>query len=133
MQLLRLAFEGQQDFEIDTQETEGEGVSYSIDTVRMYADRFVGAELFYLIGADHVPTLAQWREAAALAPLVTFVVVPRFGEVVDFPKPFRGRVLRGQPMEISASDIRQCIREGKKIDHLVPARVAEALKTMHLY
>ncbi|MDP7011236.1 MAG: nicotinate (nicotinamide) nucleotide adenylyltransferase [Verrucomicrobiota bacterium] len=134
MQLLRLAFDGQTNCEIDTQEIERDGVSYTIDTARAYADRYSGAELFYLIGADHVPTLPEWREAEALAPLVTFVVVPRPGEpVADFPEPFRGRVLHGQPMEISASDIRERLRNGKKIDHLTLPRVAEALKTMHLY
>lgn len=134
VQLLRLAFDGQTNCEIDTQELEREGVSFTIDTVRGYAERLEGAELFCLIGADHVPTLPQWREAEALAPLVTFVVVPRPGEpVADFPEPFRGQVLRGQPMEISASDIRQRLRDGEKIDHLTPPRVAEALKTMHLY
>ena len=134
VQLLRLAFDGQTNCEIDTQELEREGASFTIDTVRGYADHFSGAELFCLIGADHVPTLPQWREAEALAPLVTFVVVPRPGEpVAEFPEPFRGRVLRGHPMEISASDIRQRLRDGKKIDHLTPPRVAEALKTMHLY
>jgi len=133
-QLLRLAFDGQTNCEIDTQELERKGVSYTIDTVREYADRLGGAQLFYLIGADHVATLPQWREAEALAPLVTFVVVPRLGEpVADFPEPFRGRILRGQPMEISASNIRQRLRDGEKIDHLTPPRVAEALKTMHLY
>jgi len=134
VQLLRLAFDGQPNCEIDTQEIEREGVSYTIDTVRAYADRFIGTELFCLIGADHAPTLPQWREAEALAPLVTFVVVPRPGEpVAGFPDPFRGLVLRGQPMGISASDIRQRLRDGKKIDHLTPPRVAEMLKTMHHY
>ena len=134
VQLLRLAFDGQTNCEIDTQELEREGVSFTIDTVRGYAERLEGAELFCLIGADHVPTLPQWREAEALAPLVTFVVLPRPGEpVADFPEPFRGRVLHGKPIEISASDIRQRLRDGKKIDHLTSPRVAEALKTMHLY
>ena len=134
VQLLRLAFDGQANCEIDTQEVERDGVSYTIDTARACADRYSGAELFYLIGADHVPTLPEWREAEALASMVTFVVVPRSGEpVADFPEPFRGRVLRGQPMEISASDIRLRLRDGKKINHLTPPRVAEALETMHLY
>ncbi len=134
VQLLHLAFDGQTNCEIDTQELDREGASFTIDTVRGYADHFNGAELFYIIGADHVLTLPQWREAEALAPLVTFVVVPRPGDpVAGFPEPFRGLVLRGQPMGISASDIRQRLHEGKKIDHLTPPRVAEALKTMHLY
>jgi nicotinate-nucleotide adenylyltransferase len=131
---LRLAFVGEPRCEIDAQEIEREGVSYSIDTVRAMAERFPEAELFYLIGADHVPTLPQWREAEALAQLATFVVVPRPGEpVADFPEPFRGQVLRGQPMAISASDIRQRLREGKSIEHLVPPGVAATLETRHIY
>ena len=105
---LRLAFADEPRCEIDAQEIERAGVSYTIDTVRDYAARFPEAELFYLIGADHVPTLPEWREAAALADAATFVVVPRSdgsGETeMEFPEPFRGTMLRGEPMAISASD-----------------------------
>ena len=134
LEWLRLAFAEEPRCEIDAQEIEREGVSYSIDTVRAVAERFPDAELFYLIGADHVPTLPEWREAEALARLANFVVVPRPGETESqFPEPFRGRVLRGQPVEISASDIRQRLREGKSIEQLVPPGVAVALKTGHIY
>ena len=134
LEWLRLAFAEEPRCEIDAQEIEREGVSYSIDTVRAVAERFPDAELFYLIGADHVPTLPEWREAEALARLTNFVVVPRPGETESqFPEPFRGQVLRGQPVEISASDIRQRLREGKSVEHLVPPGVAVALKTGHIY
>ena len=134
LEWLRLAFAEMAGCEIDAQEIEREGVSYSIDTVRAVAERFPDAELFYLIGADHVSTLPEWREAEALARLATFVVVPRLGETENqFPEPFRGRVLRGQPVEISASDIRARLREGKSIEQLVPPGVAAALKTGHIY
>ena len=85
VQLLRLAFDGQTNCEIDTQELEREGVSFTIDTVHAYADRFSGAELFCLVGADHVPTLPQWREAEALAPLVTFFDLVGREETVGRP------------------------------------------------
>ena len=134
LEWLRLAFAEMAGCEIDAQEIERAGVSYSIDTVRAVAERFPDAELFYLIGADHVPTLPEWREAEALAALATFVVIPRPGETENqFPEPFRGRVLRGQPVEISASDIRARLREGKSIEQLVPPGVAAALKTGHIY
>ena len=134
LEWLRLAFAEEPRCEIDAQEIEREGVSFSIDTVRAVAERFPDAELFYLIGADHVPTLPEWREAEALARLTNFVVVPRPGETESqFPEPFRGQVLRGQPVEISASDIRQRLREGKSVEHLVPLGVAVALKTGHIY
>ena len=110
------------------------GVSYSIDTVLAVAKSFPEAQLFYLIGADHAATLPQWREAAALAELATFVVVPRPGEAVPGgPEPFRGQVLAGQPTDISARTLRAKLAAGEPIEDWVPPAVAEALKTMHLY
>jgi len=134
VELLRLAFDDLPRCELDLQEVEREGVSYSIDTVRAVAERFPEAALFYLIGADHAGTLPQWREAAALAELATFVVVPRPGEAVPaVPAPFRGRVLAGQPTDISARTLRAKLAAGEPIDGSVPPAVAQALKTRHLY
>ena len=134
---LRLAFGDEPRCGIDAQEIERAGVSYTIDTVRDYAARFPEAELFYLIGADHVPTLPEWREAAALADAVTFVVVPRPGEletgVAEFPLSFRGTVLRGKPAAISASDLRKRLRAGESIENFVPPAVAAALNVKHCY
>ena len=79
-----------------TQEIRRGGVSYTIDTVRDYARRFPGAELFYLIGADNAAKLNEWREAGELARLAEFVAIPRPGEPdAVFPPPFRGRTLQG--------------------------------------
>ena len=76
----------------------------------------------------------EWRGAGALGELDSIVVIPRAGETENqLPEPFRGRVLRGQPVEISASDIRARLREGKSIEQLVPPGVAAALKTGHIY
>ena len=137
LEWLRLAFADEPCCEIDAQEIERAGVSYTIDTVRDYAARFPEAELFYLIGADHVSTLPEWRDAAALADAVTFVVVPRPGEletgVAEFPPSFRGTVLRGKPVAISASDLRERLRAGESIENFVPPAVAAALKVEHSY
>ncbi|MBC8326832.1 MAG: nicotinate (nicotinamide) nucleotide adenylyltransferase [Verrucomicrobia subdivision 3 bacterium] len=134
LEWLRLAFADEPHCEIDAQEIEREGVSFTIDTVRNYAARFPEAELFYLIGADHVPTLPEWREAAALADAVTFVVVPRAGEpAVEFPPSFRGTMLRGEPMAISSSDLRERLRAGEAIENYVSPQVADALKVKHSY
>src|SRR5437870_4735029 len=55
LRLLRLALAGKDWCEVDDQEIKRGGLSYTIDTVRDYARRFPQAELFYLVGADHVP------------------------------------------------------------------------------
>jgi nicotinate-nucleotide adenylyltransferase len=134
VQLLRLALAGEVAVEIDEQEIRREGVSYTIDTLRDYRRRFPEAELCWLIGADHVATLPQWREAEALAALAEFVVIPRPGDaVVPLPAPFRGRTLRGFPLGVSASQIRARVKAGLSIRHLVPEAVAEAIRNNRLY
>ena len=77
LQLLRLALAGRTNYEIDEQEIRRGGVSYTVDTLRDYAKRFPAAELFYLIGTDHLEHLPEWREPAELARLAEFVEIPR--------------------------------------------------------
>lgn len=132
--LLRLALAGQTACAIDAQEIARGGISYTIDTVRNYQERYPEAELFYLIGADHVPFLPKWRAAEELARLVEFVAIPRPGEPLwPFPEPFRGRPLRGFPLGVSASQIRERVQKGLPLDALVPAAVSEAIRNSRLY
>jgi nicotinate-nucleotide adenylyltransferase len=134
LQLLRLALAGKDWCEIDEQELQRKGPSYTIDTVRDYVRRFRGADLFYLIGTDHVAQLAKWREAEELASLVEFVVIPRPGQKdAPLPPPFRGRTLSGFPLGISSSQIRSRVSQKLPIDSLTPPLVAEAIRNNGLY
>jgi len=132
--LICLALAGQTNCAVDEQELVRQGTSYTIETVRDYARRFPGAELFYLVGADNVATLNQWREPEELARLATIVAIPRPGEATPvFPAPFRGRMLNGFPFAVSSSQIRARIQAGLPIRNLVPATVAEAIDELGLY
>jgi len=134
LQWLRLALAGKTRYELDDQEIRRGGVSYTIETARNYAKKFPQASLFYLIGADNVPTLSEWREADELARLFEFAAVPRPGEAtVEFPKPFRGRTLKGFPLEISSSDIRARVKAGLPVEFLVPPFVAQAIRNAGAY
>jgi nicotinate-nucleotide adenylyltransferase len=134
LQLLRLALVGKANYEIDDQEIQRGGVSYSVDTLRDYAQRFPDAEIFYLIGADHAAKLNAWRDPAELARLAQFVAVPRpDGGPAIFPPPFRGRTLKGFPIELSSSQIRARVKAGLPIEHLVPPFVAQAIHAAGLY
>jgi nicotinate-nucleotide adenylyltransferase len=134
LQLLRLALAGKTNCEIDEQEIRRGGISYTIETLRDYAKKFPSAKLFYLIGADNISKLNEWCEANELAKLAEFVAIPRPGEsAAEFPKPFRGRILKGFPIEISSSQIRARVKAGLLIENLVPPFVAEAIHAAKLY
>jgi nicotinate-nucleotide adenylyltransferase len=134
MRLLRLALAGRSAFEVDEEEIQRGGVSYTIDTLREYRRRFPNAALFHLIGADHVGSLPQWRESSELARLAEFIVISRPGEpVAALPEPFQGRALTGFPFGVSSSQIRERVKAGRPIDGLVPPVVAEAIGNSGLY
>ncbi len=132
LRLVRLALAGETRYEVDEQEINRPAPSYTIHTVRDYAKRFPNAELFYLIGADHVAQLPQWREVEELAKLAEFVIFTRPGEVVTPPK-LRHRFLRGWPLDLSSSQIRKRVQAGLPIHNLVPPAVAESIYNNRLY
>ena len=134
LRMLRLALAGQTHFEVDDSELRRGGVSYTIDTARAYAARYPGASLFYLIGADHISQLPRWRESTELARMLQFVVIPRPGEEpASAPASFSLQQLRGFPIAVSSSQIRERVKLGLPIDHLTPVPVAEAIRNNQLY
>ena len=134
LQFLRLALAGLTRCEVDDQEIQRGGVSYTVDTLREYASRFPGAKLFYLIGADNAAMLHEWRDPAILAQLAEFVAVPRPGDgPAVFPSPFRGRTLQGFPFRVSSSEIRARVKAGLPVGNLVPDAVAGAMQASGVY
>ena len=132
--MLRLALAGESRYEVDDQELGRGGVSYTCETVQRCKARWPQAQLFYLIGADHVGKLPQWREAATLARELEFVVIPRPGQNTALPPaPFVGRVLGGFPLALSSSQIRARVQAGSSIHNLAPAPVVEFIRNNQLY
>lgn len=131
---MRMALIGQSRCSVDPIELTRGGTSYAIDTVHAFKMRYPGVDFFFLIGADHVSQLPLWRDAESLATLVEFVVIPRPGSPpASLPKPYRITHLKGWPMAVSSSEIRDRIRRGLTIHHLVPDSVAEELSKSALY
>jgi len=131
---LRMSLAGQSRCCVDPLELERGGASYTIDTVRVFKEIHPRETLFYLIGADHVAQLPQWRGAESLAAMVEFVVIPRPGSpCVSLPRLYRLRHLRGWPIDVSSSEIRERVRRGLAIHHLVPTAVAEDLSSNRFY
>lgn len=132
--MLRTALAGWTRCEVDDREIRRGGISYTVDTARAYKAQFSQAELFYLIGVDHVATLPKWREASELAAMLEFVAIPRPGQTeTPPPAPFRVRGLSGFPLKLSSSEIRQRVGQGLSVRYLVPPGVEEMILNNRLY
>ena len=125
-------------FEVDDLELRRAGRSFTIDTVRDLRERGCG-EIHWLIGADMVEILPMWHRAEELVREVEFVVMARPGWSFGWeglPEAFRGlraNVVEAPLMEISGSEIRKRVREGKSIEFLTPGKVIEYVRGEGLY
>jgi nicotinate-nucleotide adenylyltransferase len=134
VRLLRLALAGKSRCRLDLVELLRGGISFTVETLRELRSRYPDAGLVYLVGDDHVATLPKWKNSQELSGLAEFAVIPRPGTPpAELPPPFRGGRLRGIPLGISSSQIRERVRKGLSLDALVPAAVAEAIANNRLY
>jgi nicotinate-nucleotide adenylyltransferase len=125
-------------FHVNDIELKREELSYTIDTARQLKREGWG-EINWLIGADMVQNLPSWHEPDRLLEEVNFVLLARPGWSFDWdrlPKAYqhlRERVVAAPLIQISASDIRKRVREGRSIDYLTPPAVVEYIAEHGLY
>lgn len=135
--MCRLLTEGDERFSVDSIEIDRGGLSYTVDTLGTYAARWPGAELFWLVGADVKRTFAKWRSPERIMALATLVVMVRAGDAADraeFPAGGKSpQSLETRRIDISSTEVRQRVREGKSIRGFVPDAVAAFIAAERLY
>jgi nicotinate-nucleotide adenylyltransferase len=132
--MVRLLVAGDVRFVVDAVEIDRGGLSYTVDTLSTLAAREPAADCFLLIGADVLPTFSKWREPERIAELATLVVLRRTGEAVDLSQvPGGARMLATRRIDISSTEIRRRVREGKSIRGFLPDSVAAYIATERLY
>jgi nicotinate-nucleotide adenylyltransferase len=121
-------------------EVDRQGVSYTVDTVRALRDAHPNAELFFLTGMDIIGEIPTWRQPEEIARMAVFLAAERPGWSLDallptLPGYLRGRVLPVQSLalDISSTDIRRRVREGRPIRYLTPDPVVEYVEREGLY
>jgi nicotinate-nucleotide adenylyltransferase len=108
------------------------GTSYSVDTLAELHARYRGASFDWIIGEDNVAQLPRWREPERLFAMARFVVLTR-GEGAHQTTDSRIVFAKAPPVPVSATEIRQCVRDGKPIDAFVDPLVARYIQHNGLY
>lgn len=132
--MLELALAAEPRFSVSTLELDRGGVSYTVDTLREIHAQFPDAKLFFLMGADALHDLPNWREPAEILRLATPLVVRRPGEQpLDDPVLPAHAIIEMPALAISSSEIRRRVAAGESIADLVPAEVADYILRFALY
>jgi nicotinate-nucleotide adenylyltransferase len=126
--MLQSAIAGDDRFAVDPLEIERGGVSYSIDTVKIFRSRDPKAELFFLVGEDNAERLTEWHRFEELRELVCFVVLSRSEDFESSEYPVVQRRI-----EISSTEIRNRVAKQESITYLVPESVKHYIEQHQLY
>jgi len=138
LEMVRRAVEGNEAFMVVTDEVERGGPSYTVDTLRVLQERYPEARFWLIVGADALAELANWREPERLVQLATLAVARR-AEVesriprAELPSGARAEWIEMPLVDVSATDIRRRVAEGKTIRYLVPRGVEEYVAAQGLY
>ena len=103
--------------------------SWTIDTVTALRSRHPGVEFSWVIGSDLLGELPLWSRWNELREVLRFLVLGR-GQLVDEEAlPVGGcfEVRDFQLPDVSSSQVRAALREGRETRHLVPAAVFDYL------
>ncbi len=126
--------------QVDSQEIERIGPSYTIDTLRVLKDRWPEAQLFLLMGEDQARALNQWRDGRQISQVATICVAERedptrSGGHFEPNMPLDERYVRlpVAPMAVSATEIRALVGTQQNVDPLVFEPVARYIEHHHLY
>lgn len=106
-----------------------ESRSYTINLLQRLHRLYPTDSFYFIIGMDNVSSLCHWRNIETLIKLTTFAVLTRPGvSTTEWKKvPFIDNLqfVEVPPMDISSTQIRELILEGKEIVGLVPESIRE--------
>ena len=140
LRMVRLVVESQPGLVPSALEVDRGGISYTIDTVRELGRAFPGRPFAILLGSDAALQIRSWHDAGALLDEARFVIFNR-PETTLAPQtlhelgfdPARTQIVHLDTPAIAAHQVRDRLARGAPIDDLVPATVADYIRTHHLY
>jgi nicotinate-nucleotide adenylyltransferase len=129
--MVRLLVDGDPRFAVDPIEIEREGLSYTVDTLAAFAERYPESERFFLVGTDVLASFEQWRDPGTVLRLATLTVMQRKGETGRVPE--SALRVETRRVDVSSTEIRERVRTGRTIRGFVPEAVAAYIAEQRLY
>jgi len=134
LKMLELALEPFPFFEVSDYEiTKGEK-SYTIDTLSELKKTYESIEL--IIGYDNLLIFDKWYEPDKILDIAKLIVMKRKTDIdTEVINKYMNLayIIDTPSIEISATNIRNRIQNGKSIDYLVPRKVKEYIQENKLY
>ncbi len=130
--MVRLAIAGNRNFCVSDIEIKRDGRSYTIDTIREFKKVYPNDELYFVIGSDLLNYLDEWKDLSEILKMVKFIVATRPGYPLEkIPSYISTMPIRA--VDVSAFEIRNCVKENKSFRYLVTDKVYAYINRKKLY
>ncbi|RLD24857.1 MAG: nicotinic acid mononucleotide adenylyltransferase [Bacteroidetes bacterium] len=108
--------------------------SYTVDTLAYLADKHPEHEFSLIIGEDNLKSFPKWKNYRAILDNYGLYVYPRPGETkAELANEANVNWVEAPILDISATYIRNLVKQEKSIQYLVPDSVAQIIKSRKLY
>ena len=125
-------------------EIDRNGTTYTIDTIKQLKNICdENVKLYFITGVDAIEHIMEWKSYEELLSICDFIVVTRpgydekklYNKIGNIIKKYNEKIhyMKVPALEISSSDIRRRVFEGKPIKYLLPESVEEYIKKFGLY
>jgi nicotinate-nucleotide adenylyltransferase len=142
-EMIEFAIAGNPFFRLNTIELDRSGPSFTVTTLEQLTLQQTSDDFFLMIGADSLRDLAHWRNPARILELATVVAVNRGDQLLPDRMELRSVVgsvadervvtVTIPGIDVSATDIRSRIREGRSVRYLVPRAVEMYIDQQSLF
>ena len=142
LEMCRLAFEGEELFEVSDIEIRREGKSYTYMTLEELSELYPDDELYLITGADMFMTIDEWKNPEIIFSHAVICGVPRddddISDLREKAKKLsamgaRTEILDPGIMTVSSTEIRRRVSDGESISGLVPPLVEDYIIENGLY
>lgn len=145
VEMLKLALGGHSQIEVSETELKRGGVSYTVETLTEIQADHPDSQLFFLMGTDNLQYLPSWKQPEQLCSLASPIVVSRVGSgEPDFEQltsvvsnerlaEIRQYQVIMPLIDLSSSEIRNRVAQGKSIRYHTPRAVEQYIKNQELY
>lgn len=136
----------EKNIEISDLELRKKSTSYSIETLRILQQKYPKDKFYWIIGSDHLQNFTKWRDWEKIINDFGLVIVARnihtdiakeFKKIINTKGLSKNIIIlhpkKFPPIDVSSSEIKKRIKEGKTISNLVPKKIENYIIKNSLY
>lgn len=108
--------------------------SYTSQTLIYLSEKYPDNHFYIIIGSDSYQNLPQWKNGEFMMKNYDFIIYPRPGFKTGQEMPANMHLIPSAPLlDISSTQIRNLIKDGKSIRYMVPETVFEEIEANRFY